>query len=109
MEKLTVVITGKEDIISNGTDTYICKNGHYMLGKIVGTGCMTASLIGVFSAVEKNYTYASAAALSCFGIAGELAAKKAKGPGSYKINFFDEIFNLNSKLIDKLEKIEKIS
>lgn len=109
MEKLTVVITGEEDIISNGIDTYICKNGHYMLGKFVGTGCMAASLIGAFSAVEKDYVYASTAALSCFGIAGELAAENAKGPGTYKINFFDEIFNLNSGSIGKMKKIEKIS
>lgn len=108
MENITVVITGKEDIISNGTETYICKNGHNMLGKFVGTGCMSASLIGVFCAVEKDYAFASAAALSCFGIAGELAAENAKGPGTYKISFFDEIFNLNSTSIDKLKKIEKI-
>ncbi|MCL6087239.1 MAG: hydroxyethylthiazole kinase [Actinobacteria bacterium] len=108
MEDITVVITGKEDIISNGTETYICKNGHNMLGKFVGTGCMSASLIGVFCAVEKDYAFASAAALSCFGIAGELAAENAKGPGTYKISFFDEIFNLNSTSIDKLKKIEKI-
>lgn len=108
IEDITVVITGKEDIISNGTETYICKNGHNMLGKFVGTGCMSASLIGVFCAVEKDYTFASAAALSCFGIAGELAAENAKGPGTYKISFFDEIFNLNSTSIDKLKKIEKI-
>lgn len=120
-EGLIVVITGKEDIISNGINTCICKNGHVMLSRFVGTGCMASSIIGVFSAVEKdfvatevknyaqNYLFSSAAALCCFGIAGELAAKKASGPGSYKINFFDEIYNLNKEQVDKLKKIEKAS
>ena len=108
-EEVTVVITGKEDIISNNKDTYVCKNGHDMLGKFVGTGCMSTSLIGVFLSVEKDYALASAVALSCFGIAGELAAENSKGPGSYKNNFFDAIFNLNSELVSKLNKIYKIS
>lgn len=105
----TVVITGKEDIISDGKDSYICKNGHELMSKFVGTGCMAASLIGVFAAVEKDYAFASAAALCCLGIAGELAAKTAEGPGSYKVNFFDEIYHLNKDSIEKMKKIEKIN
>jgi hydroxyethylthiazole kinase len=105
----TVVITGKEDIISDGKDSYICKNGHELMSKFVGTGCMAASLIGAFAAVERNCAFASASALCCFGIAGELAAKTAQGPGSYKVNLFDEIYRLNKDSIEKMKKIEKIS
>ncbi len=104
---LTVVITGKEDIISNGKDTYICKNGHDMMGSFVGSGCMAASVIGTFAAVEKDYALASTNALSFIGIAGELAAKTAKGPASYKTIFFDEIFNLDKNKIEEMIKIEK--
>lgn len=106
-KNLTVVITGKEDIISNGVDVYVCKNGHDMMGKFVGTGCMASSLIGTFAAVEEDFTFASAAALTCFGIAGELAAKKSKGIGSYKENLYDEIFNLNGNKIKRKQKLEK--
>ena len=52
--KATVVITGKEDIVTNGTDIYLCQNGHNMMGSIVGTGCMVASVIGAFAAVEED-------------------------------------------------------
>jgi len=107
-KELTVVITGKEDIISNGKDVYICKNGHPMMGCFVGSGCMAASAIGTFAAVEKNYTLASANALSLLGIAGELAVKTAKGPETYKVNFLDKIFNLDEDLIEKMKKIIKI-
>lgn len=106
--ELTVVITGKEDIISNGKETYICKNGHYMMANFVGTGCMAASVIGAFAAVENDYPFAAASALCCFGIAGELASKKANGPATYKNNFFDEIFKLNEEKIEKLKKLKKI-
>lgn len=107
-ENLTVVITGKEDIVSDGKDSLVCKNGHELMSKFVGTGCMAASVIGAFAAVEKNCTSASVSALCCFGIAGEQAAKTAQGPGSYKVNFFDEIYRLNKDSIEKMKKIEKI-
>ncbi|MBU0615420.1 MAG: hydroxyethylthiazole kinase [Nanoarchaeota archaeon] len=103
----TVVITGKEDIIAN-KEVYICKNGHDMMGSIVGTGCMAASVIGAFAAVEKDYAKAAAAALCCYGIAGELAAKNSKGPGSYKENFYDEVFNLDEQKINSMQKLERI-
>ncbi len=101
-----VVITGKEDIITNGKKTYIVKNGHEMMGSIVGTGCMSASVIASFAAVEEDYAKASAAALSCFGIAGQLAAKVSAGPGTFKENFYDEIYNIDKKKLDEMENIE---
>lgn len=105
--KATVVITGAEDIITNGTDIYLCKNGHDMMGSIVGTGCMAASVIGAFAAVEKDYAKAAAAALVTFGIAGELASRNSSGPGTYKEHFYDEIYNLDDTDIDEMEKLEK--
>lgn len=102
-----VVITGKEDVITNGQNTYLVKNGHEMMGSIVGTGCMAASIIGAFAGVEKNYAKAAACALVCYGIAGELAAAKSQGPGSFHEHFYDEAYNLNSDKIEKMAKIEE--
>jgi hydroxyethylthiazole kinase len=102
------VITGKEDIVTNGNKTYLVKNGDVMMGSIVGTGCMSASVIACFAAVEDNYTKSASAGLACFGIAGELAAINSKGPGTFKENFYDEIYNLNKETVDKMEKIEEL-
>lgn len=106
----TVVITGKQDVISNGKETYLVNNGHEMMGRIVGTGCMATSVIGSYVAVERNYAFGATSALVCFGVAGELAAKseKSKGPGTYKEVFYDEIFNLSREKIKELEKYVKI-
>jgi len=103
--KTTVVITGKDDVISDGKEVYVVTNGHYMMGSVVGTGCMAASVIGAFAAVEKDYAKAAAYALVCFGIAGELAAKEAKGPGTFKERFYDELYNLNEKTIGNMQKL----
>jgi len=105
--KTNVVITGKEDIVTDGNKVYIVKNGHEMMSCIVGTGCMASSIIGAFAGVEKNYALAGASALVCFGIAGELAAPQSKGPGTFKEIFFDEMYNLDKEKIDRMIKIEE--
>jgi hydroxyethylthiazole kinase len=104
--KCTVVITGKEDIVADEKRFYLIKNGHPLMGRIVGTGCMATSVIGAFAAVERDLVYAACAGLICFEIAAECAAKTASGPGTFKEKLFDCIFNLDKKTIDKMQKIE---
>ena len=101
----TVVITGVEDIIADKDRHYIVKNGHELMAHVVGTGCMASSVIGTFCAVEKDLAKASAAALACFGIAGELAAKESKGPGSFKESLYDNIYRLDKDTIEKMQRI----
>ncbi|MFH1478291.1 MAG: hydroxyethylthiazole kinase [Candidatus Omnitrophota bacterium] len=104
-EKNVVVITGEEDIVSDGENTYIIKNGCEVMSHIVGTGCMAASVIGTFAAVEKDLAKASVAGLVCYEIAAELACKESSGPGTFKEKLFDNIFRLNKENIEKMKKI----
>jgi len=103
--KVVVVITGKDDIVTDGKKTYIVKNGHAMMTHVVGTGCMAASVIGTFAAVEPDLALASACGLSCYGIAAELAAEKSKGPAKFKENLFDCLYYLDSQTVDKMQKV----
>ncbi|MFH1443583.1 MAG: hydroxyethylthiazole kinase [Candidatus Micrarchaeota archaeon] len=101
----TVVITGKTDIISGRSRTLLVNNGHELMGKVVGTGCMAASVIASFCAVERNYIDAAASALACYGIAGEIAASQAKGPGTFKECFYDALYGLDEAKLQRLERI----
>ncbi len=103
----TVVATGKEDIVSDGNSTYIVRNGVEMLAHVVGTGCITTSLVGTFVAVEKDYAFASMSALACFGIASEIALGNCTGPASFKEKLFDVLYNLDEKKINELIKVER--
>ncbi len=105
--KCAVAVTGKQDIVTDGKKVYLINNGHEMMGCMVGTGCMAASIIGAFAGVEKDCAKAAAYALASFGIAGELAAAKSKGPGSFHENFYDEAYNLTAEKIEKMAKIEE--
>lgn len=107
--KCVVVATGKCDIVSDGKKCGIVKNGHEMMSRVVGTGCMAASVIGAFAAVERDLVAAAVSALVCFGIAGECAAKHAKEPASFKNALLDELFNLNRRTIESRQKFEIIA
>ncbi len=89
-----VAITGKRDIISNGSRVLGVDNGHVMLKTITGTGCMATTMVGAFCAVEKDYLVATAAALACYGLAAERAARGTKGPGSFRSSLLDAIYHL---------------
>ena len=102
----TVVMTGKRDIVSSPGITYLIDNGTAEMGSIVGTGCMATSVIGAFSAVERDYALACAEALTCFGIIGELACVGACGPGSYKTAFFDAVGKLDQSIVRSMAKVK---
>jgi hydroxyethylthiazole kinase len=102
----TVVITGREDIISNGNSVYLVNNGHEIMGHVVGTGCMATSVTGTFAAVEKDLAKAAAAGLCCYEIAAELAAKECGGPGSFKEILYDKVYNLDKETIESFQRVE---
>lgn len=101
------VITGKEDIVSCAEKTIAVKNGHELMGQIVGTGCMTASLLGAFNAVERNSLKASASALACFGLAGEIASQHSTKPMQFKQELFDSLCSLSAKDLENA-RIEEL-
>jgi len=101
------VITGAEDIVSAGGKTVAVENGHEMMGKVVGTGCMAASVLGAFNAVEKDALKASASALAAFGIAGEIAAAKTQEPMKFKSELMDALYSLTEKDL-KNARIEEL-
>lgn len=86
-----VAVTGKTDIVSDGARTFALDYGHPLMGAVVGTGCVSSSTVGCFAAVGEDTTLAVAAALGAYGMAGERAAKKSKGPGDFFKKFFNEI------------------
>lgn len=95
-----VVISGAEDVISDGNERVIVENGDIWLTRITGTGCMTASLIGCFAGVTENYFAAAIAGMSTMSLAGEQAKKKLKetdGIGTYRVRLIDTFFNMDGE------------
>ncbi|MDW5563847.1 MAG: hydroxyethylthiazole kinase [Methanomassiliicoccus sp.] len=91
MTGAVVVMSGATDIVTDGKRTVLIDNGHEMMGRISGTGCMASSLVGAFATTSDDHLATSAAALVAFGIAGERAARKASGPFAFKVALMDEV------------------
>jgi len=104
--RLTVVVTGRTDIVTDGKRTLYVKNGHPLMAHVVGTGCMAASVIGMFAAVEPDGVRAAACGLACFGMAAQCAARRSAGPGSFRERLFDAAFLLDKKACLRLQRIE---
>ena len=105
---LTVVLSGAADIVTDGKRVLLVDNGHPMMGGISGTGCMAASVTGVYAAEVKDPVLAAAAALATFGIAGERAAVGARGPYSFKVALFDELAGLTPAVLQSAAKIRSV-
>lgn len=102
-----VVITGGEDIIADGTRVLLATNGHPRMGEVVGTGCIAASAIGCFAAVEGDHLTAAAAALAVYGMAGEIAAEEAAGPGTFLACLIDAVAALDEETVQTRTQIEE--
>jgi hydroxyethylthiazole kinase len=103
---VTVVVTGKIDIVTAGGPACLIANGHEMMTRVVGTGCMAASVIGAFAAVEKDFVQAAAAGLACYEIAAELGAESCTGPSSFKNRLFDCLYTLDRAAVEKRQQVQ---
>jgi len=102
----TVVVTGREDIVAASGGLFVVKNGHEIMSRVVGTGCMAASVIGTFAGASPDRTVeAAAAGLAAFEIAAELAAGRSNGPGTFKQNLFDAIFTLSEEEASSMQRV----
>lgn len=94
---VTAAITGPVDVVSDGKRTAKISNGHVMLSKVVGTGCMSSVMVASFAAVDSDPFLAAVGGLTAFGIAGEMAASvSGDRPGTFHAEIYNALYALNS-------------
>ncbi|MFV9474546.1 hydroxyethylthiazole kinase [Advenella sp. RU8] len=104
----TIAITGAIDVVSDGTQVCFIENGRPEMSRVTGTGCMCSSLVGAFLSVTDSPFLAAVAAVSCMGIAGEIAhenLQKQEGNASYRNRIIDAVFNLTLDQFGKRARI----
>lgn len=98
----TVVISGAEDIIVDGANNhppYTLHNGHPLMTKVVGTGCIASAINAACAAVCKDSYIAAITAMAIMGMSGEQAAAESKGPGSFLPAFLDALYQLTPEAL----------
>jgi hydroxyethylthiazole kinase len=100
-------VTGPVDHVSDGERVLTVANGHPLLATVTGTGCMSSAITGCFLAAKPGEPAdAAAEALAAFGVAGEDAAAGSKGPGSFHVNLYDALANLDPSTLGGRARIE---
>ena len=103
---LVASVTGPVDHVSDGQSVLAVANGHELLGRVSGTGCMSSALTGCFLAAKPDRPLEAAAeALAAFGVAGEDAARDARGPGTFHANLYDALAALDPDTLDGRARI----
>ena len=92
-KQCVVAITGETDIITDGRRALLCGNGHPLMAKVTGTGCMVSALVGAAVGVADDYLLATAAALVSMGLAGEYAARESglSNLGAFRAHIADYV------------------
>jgi len=99
-----VSVSGPVDLIVADDQVARVAYGHPMMTRVTGMGCTASALSGAFVAVNPQPFEAAVQAMVVMGVAGELAAEKAHGPGSFQMHFLDALYGLNDADMAKRRK-----
>ncbi|MGH6728171.1 MAG: hydroxyethylthiazole kinase [Pseudolabrys sp.] len=94
-KNIVLALSGETDWVDDGGRLARIANGHPLMGKVTALGCAASALVAACLAVEPDAWRATAAALTIVGVAGELAAAQANGPGSFAVAIIDTLHNLD--------------
>ncbi len=89
--RCVVSVSGPVDLIVEGDAVIRIANGHPMMSRVTGMGCTATAITGAFAAVNPSPFYAAAHAMAVMGVAGEMAAERSAGPGSFSPEFLDAL------------------
>lgn len=95
-----VAVTGEVDYVTDGDRLMAVRNGHPLMARVTGLGCTASALVAAFLAVADDRVEAAVAALTVLGVAGELAAARAAGPGSLQVTLLDALYRCDRATLE---------
>ena len=104
---VTTAVTGPVDVIIGGGRTFEVANGHPLLSRITGSGCMATAAIGILLTAGEDAALQTALALAVYGLAAERAAAGDPGPGTFRARLLDEVAALGTKGVAGLRVAER--
>ncbi len=104
------VASGPIDYLSDGKTVIAIDNGHPLMGRITGSGCVATAVIAAFLPVNPNPLAAAISAMIVMDIVGELAAEhsRSEGPGSFRIRFLDTFDRLEPEHLEARMKLMRV-
>ena len=92
--------TGAIDTITDGRHLARLANGSPLMDRVTAVGCASSGLLAGFLGVEPDPLRAATAALAVVGVAGEIAAGHARGPGTFVAAFIDVLAEIDAGTLE---------
>ena len=110
MTGAVVMMTGTEDLLTDGSAAYFVQNGHPMMSRITGSGCMLSAMTAAYLAVRPEQPLEACLTVLCaMGLAGEIAAKRMTaqdGNASFRRYLTDAVFHLTEQQLEEGARYE---
>lgn len=97
--RCTVLLTGAEDIVTDGARGWYVTGGSALMPLVTGTGCMLSVVCAAFASVEPGTAAAAAMASVFWKTCSELAQRDAggNGPGSFRAALMDRAWKMTPR------------
>jgi hydroxyethylthiazole kinase len=102
---VTVALSGQIDRIAGAGLALSIANGHPLMARITAMGCAASALTAACLSVESDRIQAAATALLALGIAGEIAAETAAGPGTFSVAIIDTLYRLDDDMLRQRARV----
>ncbi len=93
-----VAVSGKQDLVTNGSVAAFCHGGSHFMEKITGSGCSLGGVMAVYATASSAFI-AALTGTAVYNLAGRRAAEKTDAPASFQVCFLDELYKANPKEI----------
>lgn len=86
-----VAVSGETDLVTDGITVAYSHGGSHFMEKVTGCGCSLGGVMAVY-ATSANPFIATLTAVNVYNLAGKRAEAKARGPGSFQVEFLNELY-----------------
>lgn len=103
-----VAVSGRQDLVTNGSVVAICHGGSHFMEKITGSGCSLGGVMAVYATAASAFI-AALTGTAVYNLAGCRAAEKTDAPASFQVHFLDELYRATPEdIADNPFDIEEI-
>ena len=93
-----VAVSGRQDLVTDGSVTAVCHGGSHFMEKITGSGCSLGGVMAVYAAAASPFT-AALTGTAVYNLAGSRAEKMTDAPASFQVHFLDHLHKATAEEI----------
>lgn len=103
-----VAVSGKADLVTDGSIAALSHGGSHFMKKITGAGCSLGGVMAVYETAASPFI-AALTATAAYNLAASRAESQVDGPRSFQFAFLDELYKATaSDIADNPFEIEEV-